>query len=73
MGYAEAPIEQYLDWRWNFWIQLGFGALVQLIHLCFIPETRSTVLLNREAKRRRKEDARSKRLRPNRTPEDKVA
>ncbi len=56
-GICGGPIEEYLDWRWNFWIQLGFGVLVQLVHLCFVPETRATILLNREAKKRRKQDA----------------
>ena len=46
-------IQTYLDWRWNFWIQLLFGATVQAIHF-FTPETRTTILLDREAKRRRK-------------------
>ncbi|KAI9850619.1 MAG: hypothetical protein M1838_005333 [Thelocarpon superellum] len=46
-------IEAYLPWYWNFWVQLIFGGAVQLIHFVFVPETRVTVLLNREAKRRR--------------------
>ncbi|KAM7185337.1 MFS transporter, DHA1 family, multidrug resistance protein [Rhypophila sp. PSN 637] len=44
----------YLDWRWTIWIQLIFGGLVQLLHLLFVPETRSTILLDRIAKKRRK-------------------
>ncbi|KAF2805269.1 MFS general substrate transporter [Mytilinidion resinicola] len=47
-------IQQYLNWRWNFWIQLILGAAVQLIHLIWVPETRSSVLLDREAKKLRK-------------------
>jgi len=47
-------VEEFLDWRWVFWIQLLFGVAVQLIHFVFVPETRSTILLDREAKRRRK-------------------
>lgn len=47
------PLEKYLSWRWNFWIQLIFGGAVQAIHF-FMPESRSTILMDREAKRRRK-------------------
>jgi hypothetical protein len=35
------------------WIQLIFGGAVQLIHLIFVPETRSTILMDRIAKKRR--------------------
>ncbi|OCK76003.1 MFS general substrate transporter [Lepidopterella palustris CBS 459.81] len=48
-------IEQYFDWRWNFWIQLIFGLAVQGLHAFVVPETRSTVLTDREAKRRRED------------------
>ncbi|KAL1849091.1 hypothetical protein Plec18170_007750 [Paecilomyces lecythidis] len=47
-------IQTYLDWRWNFWIQLIFGGVTQLMHFFLVSETRSTILLDREAKRRRK-------------------
>lgn len=47
------PLEKYLSWRWNFWVQLIFGGAVQAIHL-LMPESRSTILMDREAKRRRK-------------------
>lgn len=47
-------IEQWLDWHWNFWIQLIFGGVTQLAHLLFVSETRATILMDREAKRRRK-------------------
>ncbi|CAO2657308.1 Nn.00g034340.m01.CDS01 [Neocucurbitaria sp. VM-36] len=50
-GICGGPIEQFLSWRWNFWIQLALGLVVQVVHLCFVPETRSTIMLNREAKR----------------------
>jgi multidrug resistance protein len=46
-------IETYLSWRWVFWIQLIFGFVAQLIHFFAVPETRATVLLDKEAKRRR--------------------
>ncbi|KAF2840692.1 putative MFS multidrug transporter [Patellaria atrata CBS 101060] len=46
-------IETHLNWNWNAWIQLFFGVAVQAIHF-WVPETRSTILLDREAKRLRK-------------------
>ncbi|KAL8994806.1 MAG: hypothetical protein Q9188_006966 [Gyalolechia gomerana] len=49
-----AFIQRYLSWHWNFWIQLIFGGVVQLVHFLLVPETRATILLDREAKRRRK-------------------
>jgi MFS family permease len=55
-GICGGPIEQYLDWRMNFWIQLGFGGFVQLMHFFCVPETRSTIMLNRRAKKIRKGD-----------------
>ena len=52
-------ITQYADWRWVFYTQLMFGAVVQLVHFITVPETRASVLLDKEAQRRRKsgEDA----------------
>ncbi|KAF2153894.1 MFS general substrate transporter [Myriangium duriaei CBS 260.36] len=47
-------IGEYLTWRWNFWIQLIFGVFTQVLHAVFVPETRVTILLDREAKRMRK-------------------
>jgi MFS family permease len=47
------PIKKYLPLSWNFWIQLIFDAVVQAIHF-FMPESRATILMDREAKRRRK-------------------
>jgi MFS family permease len=47
-------VQEYLSLSWVFWIQLIFGGFVQLVHLVCNPETRSTILLDREAKRRRK-------------------
>lgn len=40
--------------RSQFWVQLIFGGVVQAMHFFMVPETRETVLLTREAKRRRK-------------------
>ena len=53
-GICGGPIEQYLDWRWNFWIQLMLGLSVQAIHFCTVPETRATIMLNRAAAKKRK-------------------
>lgn len=39
-------IESNLSWHWCFWIQL--------VHFCFVPETRTTIMLDKEAKKRRK-------------------
>jgi len=47
-------IQYYLPWQWKFWIQLIFGGVTQLAHLLFVSETRATILVDREAKRRRK-------------------
>lgn len=47
-------VEQWLDWHWTIWIQLIFGGFVQLCHLILVPETRSTILMDRIAKKRRK-------------------
>jgi MFS family permease len=46
-------VEQHLEWRWAIWIQLIFGGFVQLLHLWLVPETRSTILMDRIAKKRR--------------------
>ncbi|KAK2757558.1 hypothetical protein FQN54_004527 [Arachnomyces sp. PD_36] len=50
---AGGYIETFLSWRWIFWIQLILGVTVQILHL-FVPETRSTIMLNKEARERRK-------------------
>lgn len=47
-------IGQWLDWRLNCWIQLIFGGVTQLMHFFLVQETRASILLDREAKRRRK-------------------
>ena len=49
-----AFIQRHLTWHWNFWVQLIFGGAVQLAHFVLVPETRSTVMLDRLAKKRRK-------------------
>ncbi|KAJ5619465.1 hypothetical protein N7510_003449 [Penicillium lagena] len=40
--------------RWIFWVQLIAGGAVQIIHFILVPETRATIILDREAKKRRK-------------------
>ena len=45
--------EKFLDWTWSIWIQLIFGVAVQIAHFIFVPETRTTILMNRIAKKRR--------------------
>ncbi|KAH6877106.1 major facilitator superfamily domain-containing protein [Thelonectria olida] len=45
--------EKFLHWRWSIWIQLILGGFVQIVHFFTVPETRSTILMNRIAKKRR--------------------
>lgn len=45
----------HLSWRWNLWIQLIFGGIVQISHFFLVTETRSSILVDREAKRRRED------------------
>ena len=46
-------VEAYLPWRWNIWIQLIFGVFVQVAHFLLVPETRTTILMDRIAKKKR--------------------
>ena len=46
--------EQYLNWRWSIWLQLIFGGAVQIMHFFMVPETRSTIMMDKIAKKRRK-------------------
>lgn len=48
------PPQRADNFNTQFWIQLIFGGAVQLAHFILVPETRSTILIDREAKRRRK-------------------
>ncbi|KAJ5651035.1 Major facilitator superfamily domain general substrate transporter [Penicillium longicatenatum] len=45
-------VATFLSWRWNFWLQLILGGFVQLLHW-LVPETRCSILVTREAKKRR--------------------
>ncbi|KAF7562882.1 hypothetical protein G7046_g1248 [Stylonectria norvegica] len=47
--------ETYLNWRWSIWIQLIFGGVIQAIHFFTVPETRTTIMMDRIAKKRRKD------------------
>ena len=49
-------VEANLAWRWNIWIQLIFGVAVQLLHAIVVPETRTTIMMDKIAKKRRKND-----------------
>lgn len=49
-------VEAYLPWRWCIWIQLIFGVFVQALHACLVPETRTTIMMDKIAKQRRKKD-----------------
>ncbi|KAH9986932.1 MFS general substrate transporter [Xylariaceae sp. FL0662B] len=52
-GFVEIlPPEE--SWKWCIWIQLIFGGAVQILHLLTVPETRTTVMLDQIAKKRRK-------------------
>ncbi|KAH9907171.1 major facilitator superfamily domain-containing protein [Xylariomycetidae sp. FL2044] len=46
-------VESQYSWRVCMWIQVIFGFAVQALHLAFVRETRSTVIMNRVAKRLR--------------------
>ncbi|KAF2175775.1 MFS general substrate transporter [Zopfia rhizophila CBS 207.26] len=52
-------VEHFLAWRWNIWIQLIFGGFVQALHFILVPETRSTCMMDKIAKKRRKEGEKS--------------
>ncbi|KAF7714449.1 MFS-type transporter [Penicillium ucsense] len=47
-------VEAFLPWRWCIWIQLIFGGFVQIAHFLLVPETRTTVMMDRIAKKMRK-------------------
>jgi hypothetical protein len=45
--------------RWCIWIQLIFGGFIQAVHFFTVPETRTTIMLNRIAKKRRAESVKN--------------
>lgn len=49
-------VENFLHWRWCIWIQLIFGGFVQALHFFLVPETRTSIMMNRIAQRRRREN-----------------
>ena len=49
-------VETSLAWRWCIWMQLVFGVAVQLLHATIVPETRTTIVMDRIAKKRRELD-----------------
>ncbi|KAH7138366.1 multidrug transporter [Dendryphion nanum] len=53
-GVCGGPIEQFLSWRWNFWVQLIFGVTTQVVHYLVAQESRATCMLDKEAKKLRK-------------------
>ncbi|KAJ5178702.1 hypothetical protein N7492_001912 [Penicillium capsulatum] len=46
-------VATFQDWHWNFWLQLILGGFVQILHF-WVPETRCSILITREARRRRR-------------------
>ncbi|KAI5479608.1 putative MFS multidrug transporter [Pseudohyphozyma bogoriensis] len=52
-GFVTAYLAEDIAWKWCIWIQLIFGGVVQAMHFFLVPETRTTVLLDRIAKKRR--------------------
>lgn len=54
-GICGGPVQQFLTWRWNFYIQLMFSVVTALVHFFVAKESRATVMLDREAKRLRKQ------------------
>lgn len=50
-------VQAFLPWRWTIWIQLIFGGFVQIVHLLIVPETRTSIMLDRLAKKKRKENS----------------
>lgn len=66
-------IETYLDYKWIFWIQLIFGTVTQVMHFVMVPETRATILIDREAKRRRKSGEDPKVYGPNELKDQRIS
>ncbi|KAJ5569445.1 uncharacterized protein N7459_008875 [Penicillium hispanicum] len=47
-------VQAFLPWRWCIWIQLIFGGFVQVAHFLVVPETRTTVMMDKIARKMRK-------------------
>ncbi len=41
-------LQTYLSWHWCFWTMFLFGLFTQILHYLYVPETRTTILLDRE-------------------------
>ncbi|KAJ5061988.1 major facilitator superfamily domain-containing protein [Bipolaris maydis] len=54
-GVARGAVQQFLDWRWTFWLQFVLGVATQFLHWLLAEEMRVSVLLDREAERQREE------------------
>lgn len=47
-------IQTHANWRWLFWVQLIVGVAAQMLHFVLVPETRTTIVLDQVAEKRRK-------------------
>ncbi|KAI1338922.1 major facilitator superfamily domain-containing protein [Xylariaceae sp. FL0016] len=52
-------LETFLGWQWCIFVQIIFGAFVQVLHYFLVPETRSTVIMDRVAQKRRRDGTNS--------------
>jgi len=52
-------VEAHLSLPWVIWIQLIFGGFTQPLHFFLVPETNTSTLLDRIAKKERKEGQRN--------------
>ena len=65
-AFIQNAYESYgLSWRWNIWLQLILGGFVQLMHFLLVPETRTTIMIDRIAKKKRKSGENPKLYGPN--------
>lgn len=48
-------INQFVDWRWSFYVLIIWAGVEWLLILFFVPETYSPVLLRRKARQMRKD------------------
>lgn len=47
--------QDFASWRWTIWFQLIIGGVVQVAHFFLVPETRTTIMMDKIAKKRRAE------------------